>query len=410
MQAPDEQVSKLRRGYITMDGFAPAPDSGQFRQLNDSEVNASQRPAVRPPFTENKACDERRIKAKAIKFVDFMKNGDQPITDLEYAEGLACRTFLKLSSNANLLPPGFYPLAGTNDFLECFGLQIWAYKDNSQKTRFFGFGQKILGYGANNVTKESVNLFKSRAEVYRTPHSSSQLEASKAESETHAFLSKEVGDGIVKIIRIVDCEGQFGAFMEFCPDLNLKLALGDLNKESKLKFFQQILQTTQSVHEKGFTHVDLRAENILLFGDKAKISDFGLCFHVTKPSSNVCLLNLSPEVLRVIAPLGPHSDSWALGLIAYQLKFGCLPAFCSKQARSLDENEHLANDYCRQSELCLAFAVLIEEGIIELEELDPTNPFNQIILGLLDLNHETRLKIPEALKLLSQVSRKHLRV
>lgn len=63
-----------------------------------------------------------------------------------------------------------------------------------------------------------------------------------------------------------------------------------------------------------------------------------------------------------------------------------------------------------QAELRATLAEFIEEGIKELEELDPKNPYDQIILGSLDLNHETRLKIPEALKLLKEVFRKDLKV
>jgi NIMA (never in mitosis gene a)-related kinase len=92
---------------------------------------------------------------------------------------------------------------------------------------------------------------------------------------------------------------------------------------------EQLLQGYMDIHRGKVVHRDLKPANIFLQGRQLKIADFGFSVQaeqVRDPCSyNVgSPLYMAPEVL-----LRNHysfkSDIWALGIIYYELLFGCRP-------------------------------------------------------------------------------------
>jgi tRNA A-37 threonylcarbamoyl transferase component Bud32 len=110
-------------------------------------------------------------------------------------------------------------------------------------------------------------------------------------------------------------------------DMNLfeKLNKGELSFTDQLQVAYDLVLGLQALHKAGLAHNDLKAENVLLKGNRAYLTDFG---HATKDK------NIDSYGTQVMTPpelLGPHrlketdakkADIWALGTIFYETTLG----------------------------------------------------------------------------------------
>ena len=108
------------------------------------------------------------------------------------------------------------------------------------------------------------------------------------------------------------------------------ISKGHLNEYEANKFFHQLIDSVDYIHQIGICHRDLKPENLLLDNNQdLKLIDFGL--------SNLYLKNeliktpcgspgyASPEMLRGEDYNGLLSDIWSCGVILYVMLFGYLP-------------------------------------------------------------------------------------
>ena len=111
---------------------------------------------------------------------------------------------------------------------------------------------------------------------------------------------------------------------------------GPLGETESRRFFQQLVEGIEYIHERGVVHRDLKCENILLSNDKrVMISDFGFArVQPIQPETNKRLLSSTfcgsyayapPEILRGIAYDGARADIWSLGVVLYTMLCACLP-------------------------------------------------------------------------------------
>jgi serine/threonine protein kinase len=56
---------------------------------------------------------------------------------------------------------------------------------------------------------------------------------------------------------------------------------GEVSFDNALRIFDHICLGVCELHSVGIIHRDLKPDNILLFGETAKVSDFGLAFDLT---------------------------------------------------------------------------------------------------------------------------------
>lgn len=93
-------------------------------------------------------------------------------------------------------------------------------------------------------------------------------------------------------------------------------------------FSKQILEGIAYIHEMGFIHRDLKPSNILINQFmQIKICDFGLAVHNSDPrSGSICGTKgyFPPEFVNNECSVY-QSDIWAIGVICYELLFGCNP-------------------------------------------------------------------------------------
>ncbi|MCC7537382.1 MAG: protein kinase [Deltaproteobacteria bacterium] len=102
-----------------------------------------------------------------------------------------------------------------------------------------------------------------------------------------------------------------------------------------LRVYQQIAHALSAAHRAGIVHRDLKPENVFVAASRrsdapftVKLLDFGIAKLVASATSahNSQLIGsplwMAPEQLQPNAPIGPATDVWALGLIAFYLLTG----------------------------------------------------------------------------------------
>ncbi|MCC7536794.1 MAG: protein kinase [Deltaproteobacteria bacterium] len=110
---------------------------------------------------------------------------------------------------------------------------------------------------------------------------------------------------------------------------------GRLPPADLLRVYQQMAHALSAAHRAGIVHRDLKPENVYVAmsrrSDSAltvKVLDFGIAKLVASATSahNSQLIGsplwMAPEQLQPNAPIGPTTDVWALGLIAFYLLTG----------------------------------------------------------------------------------------
>jgi serine/threonine protein kinase len=148
---------------------------------------------------------------------------------------------------------------------------------------------------------------------------------------------------ICTIYEVAETEGEFYIVMELIEGKTLREMSGEvgLPPESVLRYGAQIASALGRAHDRGITHRDLKAANIVITSEGlAKVLDFGLArqslgaFFEGPTRSLATMENVSsvsgtlpymaPELLR--GEPGDHrSDLWAFGVVLYEAASGRLP-------------------------------------------------------------------------------------
>jgi len=141
------------------------------------------------------------------------------------------------------------------------------------------------------------------------------------------------------IVRAID----FGAYDELRYLVSLRVRgqslVAVLSERSEPFSEAELLQIVAGIgaalrqaHAVGVAHRDLRSSKLFLGSElEVRITDFGFAPAFLDPGfdesreSDGRLPYLPPECILEQAAIGPGADLYALGVIAYQLSFGCLP-------------------------------------------------------------------------------------
>lgn len=103
-----------------------------------------------------------------------------------------------------------------------------------------------------------------------------------------------------------------------------------LKEREACKFFQQIIQGVEYVHELGVVHRDLKPENLLIDHEKnIKLVDFGLSntYKEGETLKTACgsPCYAAPEMIAGHRYEGLGVDIWSCGVILYAMICGFLP-------------------------------------------------------------------------------------
>jgi serine/threonine protein kinase len=124
--------------------------------------------------------------------------------------------------------------------------------------------------------------------------------------------------------------------LEYCAGGALFDLLQKKRRFSERRASNYILQVADALHychEKKVIHRDIKPENLLVgFDNQVKIADFGWSVH--SPSSKRQTLCGTPDYIppeMISGESHDHSaDTWAVGVLAYELLFGNAPFFAEK--------------------------------------------------------------------------------
>jgi hypothetical protein len=161
--------------------------------------------------------------------------------------------------------------------------------------------------------------------------------------ETRAVAQLE-HPNIIPLYDVGQIEGQhyFTMALARAGSLARHRARFEADRQAAVALLIKVARAVQHVHEHGLLHRDLKPGNILLGdGDEPLISDFGLAkavggdFDLTRSGVAVgTLAYMAPEQASSQSEqIGPGTDVWALGVIAYELLCGRRPFIAPDERR-----------------------------------------------------------------------------
>lgn len=195
---------------------------------------------------------------------------------------------------------------------------------------------------------------------------------------------------IVPLFDLLSQDGEDWLVMEYVEGP----CLADLLRDSKpsleeaLGWGRQIADGLAAAHEKGLIHRDLKTENVLIAGGRARILDFGLVCELPEDREGQEAAGSSPTLsqtgdvlgtLRTMAPeqvlgheVGPRADLFSLGVLLYEMAAG-RPPFAAPSRLGALHNLLERPARALPAEVPGTLAGLIEDLLQKAPELRPAN-------------------------------------
>jgi len=158
------------------------------------------------------------------------------------------------------------------------------------------------------------------------------------EIETMEAVCTHNHPNLIELIDAIEDSKLFVTIEEFAPNGDMcshlqKLGHG-LPQEQARKYFRQLVEAVAFMHGKGYCHLDISLENILIdeANDCVKLCDFGLSRsflpNKTFPASHMRpgkINYIAPEIISYQPYHGDKADSFSLGVILFMFLTGFPP-------------------------------------------------------------------------------------
>jgi formylglycine-generating enzyme required for sulfatase activity/tRNA A-37 threonylcarbamoyl transferase component Bud32 len=193
---------------------------------------------------------------------------------------------------------------------------------------------------------------------------------------------------IVTVYETGEAEGQLYIAMEYLPGRTLRQFLeaeGALSLEQALPILEQVADALDYAHAQGVVHRDVKPSNVAVEetgrGMRATLMDFGLVKAMAESTvltSQGTLLG-SPEYMAPeqadpnrAAEIGPATDRYALGIVAYQSLTGRVP-FPGNTSATL--NAHLNLEPPEPRAICKDLSPEVAAALLEMLAKPPGDRF-----------------------------------
>lgn len=155
----------------------------------------------------------------------------------------------------------------------------------------------------------------------------------------------------------------------------------DLSQELALRLFHQICQGVMALHNRRLAHFDLKPSNVFLYGEVARVGDYGLAKLLAEGQQTLSVGRgtpqyMAPEMMKRKAD--ERADIYALGLILFEC-FAFQPAFPRGEwGGVLRENDE-------PPEFPAGFPSGVKRVITKCVRLDPVDRYQNVGALLADL-------------------------
>ena len=216
-------------------------------------------------------------------------------------------------------------------------------KDKNKKGHYI-LG-KVLGEGAFGKVKKATHIYTNQTVAIKILNKQKIIEDDddkKRVEEEIKILKKLKHKNIIQLYEIMENNKYIYLVMEYCENKELFdyiVKRQNLSELEACKFFNEIIEGIEYLHNLKIVHRDLKPENLLLdFNYNIKISDFGLSknykslYNDNKLLSTPCgtPIYAPPEMLSGNDYNGLKSDIWSSGIILYGMLCGSLP-YCDSR-------------------------------------------------------------------------------
>ncbi|WP_346837481.1 protein kinase [Microbulbifer sp. SAOS-129_SWC] len=196
--------------------------------------------------------------------------------------------------------------------------------------------ERTLGAGGMGVVYLAEDLKLQRRVAIKKLRTDTANESASVRIQSEARLLAQLNHPhVVQLYDAIDTRDGIALVMEYVEGtaLSTRQQSQPLSLAAKLDLLVQICRGIDAAHRLGIVHRDLKPDNILVAADgSAKVADFGIASSIEPGDERLTrdgkvagsFDTMAPEQLRGEAPQ-PHSDLFALGLLAYRLLCGQHP-------------------------------------------------------------------------------------
>jgi serine/threonine-protein kinase len=139
---------------------------------------------------------------------------------------------------------------------------------------------------------------------------------------------------IPKLVDFIDLEDKELMYivMEFIEGKTLEdylyREIGLIPEQKALPMFVEILDTVAFIHNRGYLHLDIKSNNVMIQPDgKLKLIDLGIASRMSEASSSTGFgtpAYMPPEQSEM-GNCGKYTDVFALGIMLFEMLTGALP-------------------------------------------------------------------------------------
>uniref|UniRef100_A0A7E4VYL9 Protein kinase domain-containing protein n=2 Tax=Panagrellus redivivus TaxID=6233 RepID=A0A7E4VYL9_PANRE len=186
-----------------------------------------------------------------------------------------------------------------------------------------------------------------------------------------------LGNRILEILNRRYFENTYEMMLEYADGGCLASASSSLAPNTLKRYFKQLMEGVQWLHNKYIVHLDLKPQNILIKSNCIKIADFGAADVCEGPNGEEKVskaqgteMYMAPE-RNGLPYLGSAADIWSCGIILVELMAG-QPPWTSTNTSDFDDfnNKNVINEFWGR--ISMPELVLINEML----KIEPTDRIN----------------------------------